>query len=208
MAGTWRQQLETGLVASGSQGAGLAAPLIAYVELLAKWNKAYNLTAVREPGEMVTRHILDSLVVGPFVTGPLIDVGTGPGLPGIPLALAHPSMAVTLLDSNIKKTRFCRQAALELGLKNVEVVHARVEDYRPAEGFATVVSRAYASLAEFTATTRHLLAGGGKFLAMKGEYPHEEIHALPPDVRVLAVHPLNVPGLEAKRHLVEMDISA
>ena len=187
----------------------LADKLAAYVELLQKWNQAFNLTAVRDPAEMVTRHILDSLAVAAFLPlGSLLDVGTGPGLPGIPLALLEPDRQVTLLDSNIKKTRFCRQAGLALGLKNVDVVHARAEGYLPDQPFATVISRAFASLADFVAGTRHLVAEGGSLLAMKGAYPEEEVRALPDGVTVVASHRLDVPGLGAERYLLELRLDA
>lgn len=202
----WRQQLRDDLAALGFPGGDT---LVAYVELLDRWNKAFNLTAVRDPAEMVPRHILDSAVLAPMAgTGRLIDVGTGAGLPGIVLAVLQPDLDVTLLDSNGKKTRFCRQAAAELGLKNVAVFQARVEDYHPMERFVTVVSRAYASLADFVTSTRHLPVEGGKFLAMKGAYPHDELSALPAGVRVTGIHPLQVPGLHAERHVVEMELVA
>ena len=201
----WRAQLEQGLGELGRPEA--AATLARYVELLARWNQAFNLTAVRDPVEMVPRHIRDSAVLAPFVTrGPVIDVGTGAGLPGIVLAVLRPEIEFTLLDSNGKKTRFCRQAVAELGLKNVAVTQARDEDYRPVERFVTVVSRAFASLADFVSGTRHLLTDGGAFLAMKGAYPHDELSDLPAGVRVVAVHPLHVPGLAAERHVVEMQL--
>lgn len=202
----WRQQLRDDLAALGFPGGDT---LVAYVELLDRWNKAFNLTAVRDPAEMVPRHILDSAVLAPMMrSGRLIDVGTGAGLPGIVLAVLRPELPVTLLDSNGKKTRFCRQAVAELGLENVAVFQARVEDYRPVERFVTVVSRAYASLADFVTSTRHLLVEGGKFLAMKGAYPHDELSALPAGVRVTGIHPLQVPGLHAERHVVEMELVA
>ncbi|HEX7047300.1 MAG TPA: 16S rRNA (guanine(527)-N(7))-methyltransferase RsmG [Gammaproteobacteria bacterium] len=202
----WHDQLRDGLHVLGF--AGHDAILRRYVELLARWNQAFNLTAVRDPAEMVPRHILDSAVLAPFVkAGRLADVGTGAGLPGIVLAVLRPEIAITLIDSNGKKTRFCRQAASELGLENVAVEQARVEGYRPTERFVTVVSRAYASLGEFVTSTRHLLKDGGIFLAMKGAYPHDELQALPEGVRVLGVHPLKVPGLDAERHVVEMELT-
>lgn len=201
----WQQALRDGLAELGAAEAGDL--LCAYVSLLARWNRAFNLTAVREPDEMVSRHILDSAVIAPFTgNGPLLDVGSGAGLPGLVLAALRPGLSVTLLDSNGKKTRFCRQAAAELGLGNVEVVQSRVEDYRPPEGFATVVSRAFAALADFVEGAGHLAAPGGKLLAMKGAYPHDELSALPEGARVIAVHPLQVPGLDAQRHLVEMQL--
>lgn len=217
MPANWQEKLDDGLAVLDIPAASAARDrLIAYVELLAKWNQAFNLTAVRDPAEMVTLHILDSLVVAPFLptlvstgsSGSLIDVGTGAGLPGIPLALLDPERPVTLLDSNIKKTRFCRQAVLALGLKNVDVVHARDEGYLPDQPFATVISRAFASLADYVAGTRHLVAAGGSLLAMKGAYPEEEVRALPEGVSVLAVHPLQVPGLDAERHLLELRLDA
>lgn len=212
----WRAQLESGLQAlalpSPVDRAELADKLAAYVELLQKWNQAFNLTAVRDPAEMVTRHILDSLAVAPFLPpgsrGSLLDVGTGPGLPGIPLALLDPDRPVTLLDSDIKKTRFCRQAVLALGLENVDVVHARDKDYLPAQRFANVISRAFASLADFVAGTRHLVAEGGSLLAMKGAYPEKEVRALPDGVTVVASHRLDVPGLGAERYLLELRLDA
>ncbi|MBW3567380.1 MAG: 16S rRNA (guanine(527)-N(7))-methyltransferase RsmG [Proteobacteria bacterium] len=203
--GEWRKILHVEIQALGHPDAGES--LVRYVELLERWNQAYNLTAVRDPAEMVQRHILDSAVIEPFLAKGLIaDVGTGAGLPGIVLAILQPELAFTLIDSNGKKTRFCRQAVAELGLENVAVEQARVEDYRPVERFATVVSRAYASLAEFVSSTRHLLVEGGTFLAMKGAYPHQELNELPAGVRLVAVHPLSVSGLNAERHLVEMEL--
>lgn len=202
---SWPKKLHDALQESGHGQA--AEQLVRYVELLERWNQAFNLTAVRDPAEMVTRHIMDSVVVMPFIKGgSLADVGTGAGLPGIVLAILRPELDVMLIDSNGKKTRFCRQAATELGLQNVAVEHVRVEDYRPVERFATVVSRAYASLEDFVSSTRHLLNEGGTFLAMKGAYPHQELSALPAGVHLHAVHPLQVPGLDAKRHVVEMEL--
>lgn len=206
MAADWQQALRNGLAELGVPNA--ADVLCEYVSLLMRWNRAFNLTAVREPDEMVSRHILDSAVIAPFAgSGPLLDVGSGAGLPGIVLAVLKPGLRVTLLDSNGKKTRFCRQAAAELGLRNVEVVQSRVEDYRPPEAFATVVSRAFAALGDFVDGARHLVVPGGRLLAMKGAYPHEELSALPPRARALAVHPLVVPGLDAERHLVELELA-
>lgn len=198
-----RTRLDRGLAALGLP---LPAPererLLAYVRLLVRWNSAYNLTAVRDPLEMVTRHLLDSLVVAPHLHGVrVLDVGTGPGLPGIPLAVARPELAFTLLDANAKKTRFVVQAVGELVLKNVEVVQTRVKNYRPSRIFDTVVSRAFASIADMLAHARHLCAPGGRFLAMKGAYPEEELKALPAGYDVEVV-PLTVPGLDAARHVV------
>jgi 16S rRNA (guanine527-N7)-methyltransferase len=177
--------------------------LLKYVSLMQKWNKVYNLTAVREPEKMVTQHLLDSLAVLPHITGHrVIDVGTGPGLPGIPLALASPALEVTLLDSSHKKTSFLRQACLELGLNNVTVVCERVEVWRPEEKYDVVISRAFSDLAEFASLALHLCRDTGRMLAMKGVYPHEELTRLPATVVLQGVEPLKVPGLDAERHLV------
>ena len=177
--------------------------LLAFVRLLAKWNAAYNLTAVRDPEEMITRHLLDSLVLLPYLQGPrVLDIGTGPGLPGIPLAIARPDCFFTLLDANAKKTRFVTQAVGELGLKNVDVVQDRVENYRPEQKFDTLVTRAFSSIADMLENAHHLCAPGGRFLAMKGVYPEAELAAIPADYAVSEVVALAVPGLEAARHLV------
>ncbi len=181
------------------------ARLAALVALLARWNRVYNLTAVREPREMVTRHILDSLAVLPYLEGGrLLDVGTGAGLPGLPLAIARPELAVTLLDSSEKKLRFVRQAAAELGLAGVDAVHARMEAYQPAQPFDMVISRAVSSLAELYRMTRHLLDGRGRWLFMKGTRPDAELadfaHA-----GAVRIEPLTVAGLDAERHLLILD---
>ena len=173
------------------------------MRLLAKWNAAYNLTAVRAPQEMIPRHLLDSLVLLPYLHGTrVLDIGTGPGLPGIPLAIARPDCSFTLLDANAKKTRFVTQAVGELALKNVEVVQARVENYRPAQKFDTLVARAFSSIADMLAHAHHLCAPHGRFLAMKGIYPEAELAAIPADYAVSEVVALKVPGLDAERHLV------
>lgn len=177
--------------------------LLNYVALIQKWNKVYNLTAVREPEKMLTQHLLDSLVVLPYISGRrVIDVGTGPGLPGIPLALANPLLEVTLLDSNQKKTSFLRQACLELGLKNTTVVCDRVEAWHSEEKYGVVISRAFSELSDFVNLAQHLCDANGVMLAMKGVYPHEELSRLSADVTVQSVESLNVWGLEAERHLV------
>lgn len=179
--------------------------LLDYIALLGKWNEAYNLTAVRDPLQMITHHILDSLAIRPFLKGPaIIDIGSGAGLPGIPLAIARPQYNFTLLDSNSKKTRFMIQAKGELALANVQVVHERVEKYNPAQKFDTLVTRAFASLAEMVAAAQHLLAPDGEFLAMKGAYPSDELEQVPEPFRVLEVIELQVPGLGERRHLVRM----
>ena len=194
--------LESGLVKL-DQSTQLRDTLLAFLHLLEKWNAAYNLTAVREPEKMVTHHLLDSLAVIPYLRGPrIVDVGAGAGIPGIPLALACPEFEFVLLDSNAKKTRFITQAIHELGLTNVTVERVRAEDYRPARLFDTVITRAFASLAEMLEMTQHLGAPDGVFVAMKGNCPQDELVAVPPRFKVNRVEPVQVPGLDAKRHVV------
>jgi 16S rRNA (guanine527-N7)-methyltransferase len=177
--------------------------LLEYLALLEKWNQVYNLTAIRDVEKMVSGHLLDCLAVVPYVSGArVLDAGSGAGFPGIPLAVAKPEIQVALLDSNHKKAAFLRQAVVELGLKNASVVCERVESWRPAEKFDCIISRAFAEIAEFVTLTMHLLAPGGLFAAMKGVHPYEEIGRLPREFRVMHVHRLAVPGLEAERHLV------
>jgi 16S rRNA (guanine527-N7)-methyltransferase len=204
-----REELSAGLDMLGLSSVGaLPERLLAYVALLAKWNRAYNLTAVRDRQEMVLRHLLDSLSVLPWVVGPrLLDMGSGGGLPGIPLALACPELDVVLLDSNLKKSRFQRQAVIELPLSNVAVVEMRAEDYRPDAGFDTVVSRAFSSLLEFLRLGRPLLAPGGRLLAMKGHIDEKEVAQTERERVKLRVHELRVPGLDAERHLVEISLA-
>lgn len=176
--------------------------LIRYLNLLIKWNKAYNLTAVRDPMEMVDRHLIDSLSVVPYIEGKrIIDVGSGPGLPGIPLAICYPELPVTTLDSNGKKTRFQLQVKAELSLQNLTVINERVEncDFEP---FDQVISRAFASLQDMINWTHQLCNKDGVFLAMKGLYPEEELSALPDDFELKTCHRLNVPGTEGERHLL------
>lgn len=176
--------------------------LLNFLQLLEKWNQAYNLTAVRDPEQMVPRHLLDSLSVLPYLQGPrVLDIGTGAGLPGIPLALARPDLEFTLLDSNAKKTRFATQALHELGLKNVAVVQERVEKFHPAEKFDTLIARAFASIPDMLAASRHLCAPNGRFLVMKGVFPQEELAAVTDGYRA-EVKALAIPGLDAARHMV------
>lgn len=179
--------------------------LIQYVELLDKWNKTYNLTAVRNPAQMVTRHLLDCLTVCPFLHGVnILDVGTGAGLPGIVLAIVFPEKQFTLLDSNNKKTRFVVQALSELELPNVVVVQSRVEEYQSPKVFDTVVTRAYSAINDMLQQTSHLLSESGVFLAMKGANPVSEIEGLSSKYVVKENHAIRVPGLDEERHLLEI----
>jgi 16S rRNA (guanine527-N7)-methyltransferase len=181
--------------------------LAAHLELIAKWNRVHNLTAVRETQQMVVLHVLDSLCLIPHLGGArtLLDVGSGPGFPGIPVAILRPDLAVTLLDSSSKKCAFLEQARTELGLGNVRVTCERVEAWRPSTRFDLVVSRAFADLQDFVAQAGHLVATGGRMLAMKGVYPFEEIARIPSTHRVTGVVELAVPMLDAKRHLVSLE---
>ncbi len=177
--------------------------LLEYLGLLSKWNKTYNLTAVRNEAQMVPRHLLDSLVIAPYLTGQrFLDVGTGAGLPGVPMAILFPQREFLLLDSNGKKTRFLFQVKTALCLDNMAVHQARVEAFNPAEPFNTVMSRAFAPLQDMVRGCRHLLAPSGKILAMKGAYPTDELAAVSRDCAEINVHPLTVPGLGEQRHLV------
>lgn len=177
--------------------------LLCYVDLLHKWNRTYNLTAVRKPELMVTRHLLDSLVINPYLeAGRILDVGTGAGLPGIPLALIRPDDEFYLLDSNSKKTRFVTQVVSELELNNVTVVKSRVEEFQPGQVFNTIMSRAFSTLANMVSGTRHLLDPKGVLLAMKGVYPVAEVDELPDDMQLVESVELKVPGLDAERHLL------
>jgi 16S rRNA (guanine527-N7)-methyltransferase len=177
--------------------------LLAYLAELIRWNKAYNLTAVRDPQEMVIRHLLDSYSVQPYISGArIIDVGTGAGLPGIPLALANTEQFFVLLDSNGKKVRFLQHIVGALGLQNVTPVQSRVAEYTEAGWFDTVVCRAFTSLTEFVTNSGHLVASEGRLVAMKGKLPETEIEALSEDWTAEAVEPVAVPGLEGERHVV------
>ncbi len=208
------ESLGTGLAALREAGVslppGAETTLAAYLELLARWNRTYNLTAVREPERMVGQHILDSLAVLPHVPmgrgAALLDVGSGGGLPGIPLAVARPEAAVTLLDANSKKAAFLEQARIELGLRNVAVVCTRVEAFVPDHRFDVVISRAFAELADIVDLARPVLAPGGLIVAMKGVVPHEELAQLPEAVQIEVV-PIQVPGLAADRCLVRMSVA-
>ncbi|WP_374325130.1 16S rRNA (guanine(527)-N(7))-methyltransferase RsmG [Azonexus sp.] len=175
--------------------------LLAFRDLLLKWNKTYNLTALRDPAQAISHHLLDSLAILPYVgDGALLDVGSGGGLPGIPLAIARPQLSVRMVDTVQKKATFLLQAAIQLGLKNVAVDHARVEEL--SGQYAQISSRAFAELKLFVELTRHLLAPDGRWLAMKGVRPDDEIAALPANIVVDRIVPLSVPGLDAERHLI------
>ncbi|MGH8688741.1 MAG: 16S rRNA (guanine(527)-N(7))-methyltransferase RsmG [Burkholderiales bacterium] len=177
--------------------------LLAYVELLAKWNRTYNLTAIREPLRMISHHVLDSLAVRPYLpSGTLADVGSGGGLPGIPLAIAEPERRVTLNDASQKKSSFLRQAVIELRLANADVHAGRVQEWKPEVPFACVITRGFAEIAEFFKTCRHLVAHGGVLAAMKGAHPKAELAHIPAQLQCDEVHRLRVPLLEAERHLV------
>ena len=178
--------------------------LLSYVMLLAKWNKVYNLTSVRDTDVMVSRHLLDSLTVLPFLTGhSLLDVGSGAGLPGIPIAIARPDLAVTLLDSNSKKTRFLQQAKAELGLGNVTVIRERIEQASLPE-FDLVTARAFSTLADIIDLTERHCHDASRLLLMKGVYPEEELMRVTGGFKLESVHVLEVPGYEGQRHLVEL----
>jgi len=181
--------------------------LLVFAALLGKWNKVYNLTALRNEEQVMSYHLLDSLAVLPHLGSAkrLADIGSGGGLPGIPLAITRPDLQVALVESNQKKSAFQQQAKIELGLANVSVHCARVEAWQPEEKCDVVISRAFSDLAEFVKLSGHLLAEGGALLAMKGVHPYEEIAQLPADWRVAEVIPLQVPGVEGARHLVRVE---
>ena len=197
-----RDDLSRGLTSLSLDADALSPPLLAYLALLDRWNRTYNLTAIRDPREMVIRHLLDSLAMHPFVESEaLADLGTGPGLPGIPLAIAKPRLQVTLVESNGKKARFLREAVRTLGLANARVAESRAEALDEPEAYDAITARALDTLAGIIEVGGHLLKPGGKLLAMKGVRPEEEIAALPRGWKVSAVHPLAVPGLVGERHL-------
>tara|TARA_R110001583_G_scaffold116631_2_gene267418 strand:+ start:2898 stop:3524 length:627 start_codon:yes stop_codon:yes gene_type:complete len=192
---------QTDLVVTDQQ----ATQLVQLVELLTKWNKAYNLTSVRDPQQMLVKHIMDSIVVSPHLQGnSFIDVGTGPGLPGLPLAILNPEKQFVLLDSLGKRMRFIRQAVLSLGLKNVEIVQSRVEEYQPEVGFDCVLSRAFASLEDMLSWCHHLPNESGHFLALKGQYPESEVINLGSKFEFIESVTLQVPQLDGERCLVKV----
>ncbi|QSP95555.1 16S rRNA (guanine(527)-N(7))-methyltransferase RsmG [Marinobacter salinisoli] len=200
----WQRQLVDGLAAMNlSLSEGQQNQLLAFLGLLNKWNRAYNLTAVRNEQEMVSRQLLDSLSILPWVqTEHLLDVGAGGGLPGIPLAIVLPERRFTLLDSNGKKTRFLNQCVLELGLTNVSVIHGRAEHCQPERPFSQISSRAFTALDNLVNWCGELLAKDGEFLAMKGQFPDDEVAALPARWQVKSRHTLAVPGADGERHLL------
>jgi 16S rRNA (guanine527-N7)-methyltransferase len=202
---TLAPRLRAGLAELGLPPDPLADRLLAYLALLLQWNRAYNLTAIRDPEEMLTKHLLDSLSIHPHVQGSLADIGTGPGLPGIPLALALPGLRVSLVETAGKKARFLREAVRHLGLEGVRVHDARAQEVPETGQHDCLAARAFGTLGEILAAGGHLLKSGGRLLAMKGREPAEEIAALPDGYRHLATHPLAVPGLEAERHLVVVE---
>ena len=203
------RQLASGIAALGLDlAAGTEAKLLAYLKLLSKWNHTYNLTSVHDETAMVSHHLLDSLSVLPHLDRgadelrTLADLGSGGGLPGIPLALARPGLSVTLIESSQKKASFLQQAKIELGLANVTVCCTRVEAFMPPSLFEAVISRAYAALTQFVASAAHLLTPGGRLLAMKGRYPAEEIADMTEGWKIEHSVPLAVPGLAGERHLI------
>ena len=197
-----RNELDAGLAALGLDPA-LAMPLLAYLALLDRWNRTYNLTAIRDPREMVGKHLLDSLAMHAYLgAGSLADLGAGAGLPGIPLAIAKPALQVTLVESNGKKARFLREAVRTLGLANARVAESRAESLDEPGAYDAITARALATLPLIIELGGHLLKPGGRLLAMKGAVPDDEIAALPAGWRVESVRPLTVPGLAAERHLV------
>jgi 16S rRNA (guanine527-N7)-methyltransferase len=201
-------ELESGLQQLGLPSEPLDG-LLSYLELLKRWNTAYNLTAIRDPGEMVYRHLLDSLSVAPYLpvsARRIIDVGTGAGLPGVPLALLFPEKQFDLLDSNGKKTRFLFQVKTALGLDNMTVLHSRAESWRPQQAYDIVVSRAFASLEDMMESCAHLCKPGGSFLAMKGTRPDAELEGIADRCELRQVHKLHVPGLPEERHLIELGL--
>jgi 16S rRNA (guanine527-N7)-methyltransferase len=202
-----QQALELGIKTLGlSCSSQQIQQLLAYLEMLQRWNKAYNLTAIREPIQMVRLHLLDSLAIHPYVQGVkhIIDVGTGPGLPGIPLAILNPNINFTLLDSNGKKTRFLFQAINDLSLANAKEINHRVEKYQPEQSFDIVLSRAFSSISDMLTQCDHLVSDSGCFLAMKGKKPDSELSQITKDYKVVDLSQINVPQVDSERHLIKI----
>lgn len=192
---------QLGIALTGAQ----ATQLLRLLDELDDWNQRMNLTAIRERGQQITKHLLDSLSIQPYLRGErILDVGTGAGFPGLPLALVNPDRQFTLLDSTAKKLKFIDHAAQLLGLSNVQTVHARAEAYEPSKRFDIVMSRAVGHVVKFIHWSAHLTVGGGRLLAMKGRYPQDELEKLPNGWKLAGVHRLSVPGLDEERHLVEL----
>jgi len=206
---SWRDRLGTGLAQLHlTLDPGVQQRLLEYIALLLQWNAAFNLTAVREPLAMIDRHLIDSLAVLPFVPGPdLADIGTGPGIPGLVLALARPFERVWLVDSNGKKARFMRECLRQLAPPGVSVHEQRAQALPAGADFSQVISRAYSELTDFIASTRQIVAADGRWLAMKGKRPDAELARLPADIVIEAIHRLDVPGADGERHLVVMSSS-
>lgn len=202
-----QQELELGIKTLGlNYSSYQVEQLLAYLEMLQRWNKAYNLTAIREPIQMVRLHLLDSLAIHPFIQGvkDIIDVGTGPGLPGIPLAILNPDINFTLLDSNGKKTRFLFQAINDLSLSNAREINQRVEKYQPENTFDIILSRAFSSISDMLYQCDHLVSNNGCFLAMKGKKPDSELSQITKDYKVVELSEVNVPKIDSERHLIKI----
>jgi 16S rRNA (guanine527-N7)-methyltransferase len=202
-----QQELELGIKTLGLNcSSHQVEQLLAYLEMLQRWNKAYNLTAIREPIQMVRLHLLDSLAIHPFIQGvkDIIDVGTGPGLPGIPLAILNPDINFTLLDSNGKKTRFLFQAINDLSLSNSREINQRVEKYQPENTFDVILSRAFSSISDMLYQCDHLVSNNGCFLAMKGKKPDSELSQITKDYKVVELSEVNVPKIDSERHLIKI----
>lgn len=197
------QLLNHALESNRFQVSSSALPkLLRYLDLLQNWNRVFNLTAITDVKEMIYLHLLDSLIVAPFIQGKrCLDVGTGAGLPGIPLAITHPEQYWTLLDKNNKKIRFLTQAVAELGLTNVTPVHARSEEFHATDCFDSIISRALGTISMFVTTTEHLLAPNGRLIAMKGKYPQDEIKDIPPSYQA-SIQRLDIKGMNIERHIV------
>lgn len=182
-----------------------AAQLLRLLDELDEWNQRMNLTAIRERGQQITKHLLDSLSIQPFLRGTrIVDIGTGAGFPGLPLAVVNPQRQFTLVDSTAKKLKFIDHVAQLLELPNVTTLHTRAEDYQPDDRFDIVMSRAVGPVVKFVNWSSHLCVGGGRLLAMKGRYPHDELQQLPNGWKLAAVHRVEIPGLDEERHIVEL----